>query len=62
MTNTISTNVSKPIPTNVMSTMPTNSDDKNVRYKMDCHILNSFISKFVIIIQNTGQNKNILVH
>ena len=45
-----------------MSTMPTNPDDKNVRYKMYCHILNSFVSKFVITIQNTGQNKNILMH
>ena len=61
-TNAISTNVPKAIPTNVMSTMPTNPDDKNVRYKMYCHILNSFVSKFVITIQNTGQNKNILMH
>ena len=37
----VSTNVTSIISTNVKSTMLINSDDKKVRYKMDCHILHT---------------------
>ena len=41
VTNTVPTNVTKTIPTNVTSTLLTASDDKKVKYKMDCYILHT---------------------
>ena len=38
-TYTLSTNVTNVVLTKVTRTVPINSDDKNVRYKMDCYIL-----------------------
>ena len=43
VTNTIPTNVTKTIPTNVTSTLLTASDDKKVKYKMDCYILHTVL-------------------
>ena len=46
MTNTISANVT--------STVPINFDDKKVKYKMDCYILNMFslVTMLLFIIAN----------
>ena len=51
VTDSVSTNVTNTIPasmentilTNVTSTAPINFDDKKVRYKMVCYILNTFL-------------------
>ena len=62
MINTISTNA-----TNAVST---NSDAKKLRYKTDSYTLHTFLLvityysqslSFVIITQNIGENKNVLV-
>ena len=37
--NSISTNVTSTMPTSIVSTVSINSDDKRLRYKMDCYIL-----------------------
>ena len=43
VTNTIPTSMENTILTNVTSTAPINFDDKKVRYKMVCYILNTFL-------------------
>ena len=58
-------NVMNSVSANVTSALSINNDDKNVRYKMDCYILHTFLlvtilifmPLFPIITQNTGQNK-----
>ena len=51
-----STNVTNTVSTNITSTLSKNSDDKKVRYKMDCNILHTFllivILLFIIISYN----------
>ena len=46
--NTVSTNVTGIIPTNVMSTVSINSDDQKERYKMD-FILHTFLSVTILL-------------
>ena len=45
----VSTNVANAIPTNVRSTMSTNSEDKKVRYKMVCYILHIILLLIILI-------------
>ena len=56
-----STNITNTILINVKSTVSINSNDKNVRYKMNGCILHTsllvIILLFIITIQNIGQNK-----
>ena len=42
VTYSVPTNVTDTIPTNVTSSVSINSDDKKVRYEMDCYILHTF--------------------
>ena len=42
MTNTIATHVT--------SAMLTNSDDKKIRYKIDCYILHTFLLKIMLLL------------
>ena len=46
---TVSTNVTSTKSANAMSTMLTNSDDKKVRYKMDCYILQTILLVIILI-------------
>ena len=41
-TDSVSTNATKIIPTNATNTVSINSDDKKIRYKMDCYIWTLF--------------------
>ena len=43
------TNVTNTLPTNVTSTVSINSDDKKLRYKMDCYILQVFLSVIILL-------------
>ena len=43
VTNTLSTNVTNILSKNVPSTVPINSDDKKVRYEIDCYISHTFL-------------------
>ena len=45
----VSTNVANAIPTNVRSTMSTNSEDKKVRYKMVCYILHIILLLIILL-------------
>ena len=53
---------------NVTSTVSLNSDDKSIKYKMDCFILHTFLLVIIlsfmlaIITRKIGQNKNTLLH
>ena len=49
VTNTILKNMANTILANVMSTISINSDDKNVRYKMDCHILHTVLLVVILL-------------
>ena len=69
--NSLPTNVANTIPTNFASTVSINSNNKKVRYEMDCYILHiaflviyyhSCSLLFTIITQNLGQNKNVLAY
>ena len=64
----VSTNVTNTISTNVISTVSICSDDKKVRYKMDCYILHTLllviIFLFIIAVicyhySNISKQKNI---
>ena len=44
LTNIASTYVTNNVPANVTSTVPINPYNKKVKYKMDCYILNTFLS------------------
>ena len=72
-TDCVSTNVTNIILTNMKNTMSTNfrsavsitSVDQIVKYKRDCYILHTIIITITpiiiaIIMQNIGQNKNVL--
>ena len=43
-TKTVPTNITNNTSTNATNTVLINSDDKNVRYKMNCYLLHNFIS------------------
>ena len=43
-TKTVPTNITSNTSTNATNTVLINSDDKNVRYKMNCYLLHNFIS------------------
>ena len=45
----VSRNVTSIVSANITGTTLINSDGKNLRYKMDCYILPSFISDHIII-------------
>ena len=49
VTNTASTNVTSTSSKNVTSIVSINSDDKEVRYKMDYYILSKFLSVTVLL-------------
>ena len=49
MDNVSTTNVTNTISTNVTSTMSISSDDKKVRYKMDCYILHTFLLVTILL-------------
>ena len=44
------TNVTNTVSTNVTSAVSINSDDENVRYKMDCYILYSFLFLTILLL------------
>ena len=46
----VSTNVIRIISANVASTMLTISDDKKVRYKMDCYILHTVLLAIILLL------------
>ena len=46
----VSTNVIPIISANVASTMLTISDDKKVRYKMDCYILHTVLLAIILLL------------
>ena len=48
-TDSVSTNVTSIVSTNITGTTLVNSNDKKVRYKIDCYILRSFISDHITI-------------
>ena len=47
--NSVSTNVTSTLSKNVTRTVPINSDDKKVRYKMDCYILSTFLLVTILL-------------
>ena len=49
LTNTFPTNMKKSISRNVTSTMSANSDNKNVRFKMDYYILHTFSLVIILL-------------
>ena len=70
VTNAIQTNMTNIISTNVTSTLSMDSDDKKVRYKMDCYILHAillviillFITTIICYYTKIGENKKVLVY
>ena len=44
------TNVANIILTNATSTMPTNSDDENVRHKMNCYISHTVLLVIILLL------------
>ena len=49
LSNTILKNMTNTISTNVTSNVSTNSDDKKVRYKIDCYILHTFLLVIILL-------------
>ena len=56
----VSTNVTNTISKNVTVTVPINSDDKKVRYKMDYYIFHTFL--IVVIYITINITNNITIH
>ena len=53
VTDSASTNVTNTISANVTSTVPITSDDKKVRYKIDCYILRTFLLATILLFMIT---------
>ena len=49
VTDSTLTNVTNVISTNALSTVSINSDDKKVRYKMNCYILHRFLLVSILL-------------